>query len=93
MQDRAYKVYSETKLGTNDNEGKNNVLSANKQSNNLHTAVSIAFSYLHQCSVKTGGKTAISLFLLYQTVGNLSLDLISPDYSNSSSVFTSISLF
>ena len=37
-------------------EGKNNVLSANKQSNNLHTAVSVAFSYLLQCKVKTDGK-------------------------------------
>ena len=34
---------------------KNNVLSANKRSNKLHTAVSVAFSYLHQCRVKTGG--------------------------------------
>ena len=35
---------------------KNNVLSAKKQSNKLHTAVSVAFSYLLQCRVKTGGK-------------------------------------
>ena len=38
------------------NEGKNNVFSANKQSDELHTAVSVAFSYLLQCRVKTGGK-------------------------------------
>ena len=31
------------KLGANDTEGKNNVLNANKQSNRLHTAVSVAF--------------------------------------------------
>ena len=37
--------------------------------------------------------TTISLFLLYQTVGNLSLVLISPDSSNFFSDFTSISLF
>ena len=29
------KVHSETKLGANDNEGKNNILSANEQSNKL----------------------------------------------------------
>ena len=34
---------------------KDNVLSANKQSNKLHTAVIAAFSYLLQCRVKTGG--------------------------------------
>ena len=35
---------------------KNNVLSANKRSSKLHTAVSVAFSYLRQCRVKTGGR-------------------------------------
>ena len=49
---------------------KNNVLSANKQSNNLHTAVSIAFSYLHQCRVKTGGK--MLLFIVFQRIQPLS---------------------
>ena len=44
----SWQMKSETKLGANDNEGKNNVLSA-KQSNKLHTAFSVAFSYLHQC--------------------------------------------
>ena len=48
-----------------DNEGKNNVLSANKQSNKLHTAVSEAFSYLLQCRVKTGGK--MFLFIVFLT--------------------------
>ena len=37
--------------------------------------------------------TAISLFLLCQTVENLSLDIISPDSSNFFADFTSISLF
>ena len=42
---------------------KNKVLSANKQSNKLHTAVSVAFSYLLQCRVKTGGK--MLLFIVF----------------------------
>ena len=56
----------ETKLGANDNGGKNNVLGANKQSNKLHTAVSVAFSYLLQCRVKTGGK--MLLFIVFQRI-------------------------
>ena len=43
---------------------KNDVLSANKQSNKLHTAISVAFSYLFQCRVKTGGKMLI--FIVFQ---------------------------
>ena len=43
---------------------KNDVLSANKQSNELHTAVSVAFIYLLQCRVKTGGK--MLLFIVFQ---------------------------
>ena len=42
--------------------GKNNVLSANKQSYKLHIAVSIAFNYLHQCRVKTGGQLLFTSF-------------------------------
>ena len=49
-----------------DKEGKNNVLSANKQSNKLHTAVSVTFSYLLQCRVKTGGK--MLLFIVFQWI-------------------------
>ena len=45
---------------------KNNVLSADKQSNKLHTAVSIAFSYLHRCRVKTGGR--LLLFKAFQRI-------------------------
>ena len=45
------------------NEGKNKVLSANKQSNKLHTAVLVAFGYLLQCRVKTGGK--LVLFIVF----------------------------
>ena len=53
-----------TGVGKEDfNEGKNNVLRANKQSNKLHTAVSVAFSYLHQCRVKNGGK--MLLFIVF----------------------------
>ena len=48
------------------NEGKNNVLSANKQSNKLHTAVSVAFSYLLQCRGKIGGK--LLLFIVFQRI-------------------------
>ena len=48
------------------NEGKNNVLSSNKQSNELHTAVSVAFSFLIQCRVKTGGK--LLLFIIFQRI-------------------------
>ena len=44
---------------------KNDVLSTNKQSNKLLTAVSVAFSYLLQCRVKTGGK--MLLFIVFQT--------------------------
>ena len=44
------------------NEGKNNVLSANKQSNELHTAVLVAFSYLLQSRVKTGGELLLQFF-------------------------------
>ena len=40
------------KIVTVINEGKNIVLSANKQSNELHTAVSVALSYLLQCTEK-----------------------------------------
>ena len=57
------KVKSEMKLGAIDNDGKNDALSANKQSNKLHTAVSVAFSYFHQCRVKNGGKTL--LFIVF----------------------------
>ena len=39
----------------------NNVLSANKLTSKLHTAVSVAFSYLRQCRVKTGWKIALIL--------------------------------
>ena len=42
---------------------KNNILSANKQSSKLHTAVSIAFSYLHQCRMKTGRKMLLFIVL------------------------------
>ena len=52
-------------LGANDNEEKN-VLSANKRSNKLHTAVSVAFSYLRQCRVKTGGR--LLLFKVFQRI-------------------------
>ena len=41
----------------------NNVLSINKQADKLHTAVSIAFSYLHQCRVKNGAK--MLLFIVF----------------------------
>ena len=41
----------------------NNVLSINKQADKLHTAVSIAFSYLHQCRLKTGGKMHLFIVL------------------------------
>ena len=61
----SWQMKSETKLGANDNEGKNNVLSA-KQSNKLHTAFSVAFSYLHQCKLKTGGK--LLLFIFFQWI-------------------------
>ena len=55
-------AYYKMSDGKYNNEGKNNVLSANKQSNKLHTTVSVAFSYLLQCKVKTGGK--LFLFIL-----------------------------
>ena len=45
---------------------KNNVLRANKRSNKMQTAVSVAFSYLHQCRVKTGGK--LLLFEAFQPI-------------------------
>ena len=48
------------------NVGKINIWSANKQSNELHTAVSVAFSYLLQCRVKTGGK--LLLFMVFQQI-------------------------
>ena len=54
------------KLGTNDNEGKINIWRTNKQSNELHTAVLVAFSYLLQCRVKTGGK--LVLFIVLQWI-------------------------
>ena len=59
----------------------------------------IAKSYLtslkHTISIKIiiMSLTEISLFFLYQTVGNLSLVQISPDSSNFFSDFTCISLF
>ena len=43
-----------------------NVWRANKQSNELHSAVSVAFSYLLQFRVKTGGK--LLLFILFQWI-------------------------
>ena len=39
-------------------------MSANKKSKELHTAVSVAFSFLFQCTVKTGGK--LLLFIDFQ---------------------------
>ena len=51
-------------LGEN---GRNiNVSRANKHSNELHTAVSAAFSYFLQCRVKTGGK--LLLFIILQRI-------------------------
>ena len=46
--------------------GKINVWSSNKQSKELHTVVSVAFSYLLQCRVKTGGK--LLLFIILQRI-------------------------
>ena len=45
---------------------KNNILSTYKQSNELHTAVSVAFSYFLQCRVKTGRK--LLLFIVFQLI-------------------------
>ena len=48
------------------NEGKNNVLSANKQSNELYTAVSVAFSYLLQYRIKNSEK--LLLLIVFQWI-------------------------
>ena len=48
------------------NGEKINIRSANKQSDELHTAVSVAFSYLLQCRLKTGGK--LLLFIVLQWI-------------------------
>ena len=45
---------------------KNNVLSANKRSGKQQTAVSVAFSYLRQCRVKTGQR--LLLFKGFQRI-------------------------
>ena len=45
---------------------KYNVYRANKQSDELHTAVSVAFSYLLQCRLKTGIK--LFLFIVFQRI-------------------------
>ena len=58
-----FQLRSDNKGYTMREKKKNNVLSADKQSNKLHTAVSIAFSYLHQCRVKTGGKMLLFIVL------------------------------
>ena len=41
-------------------------MSANKLLSKLHTAVSVAFSYLRQCRVKTGGR--LLLFKAFQRI-------------------------
>ena len=41
-------------------------MSANKLSSELHTIVSVAFSYLRQCRVKTGGR--LLLFKAFQRI-------------------------
>ena len=52
-----YSDYSETKLGANNNEGKTTLRAPiNYQANSIKQIVSVAFSYLHQCRVKTGGR-------------------------------------
>ena len=53
-------------LVSNDNGGEIYVWSANKQSNELHTAVSVVFSYLLQGRVKTGRK--LLLFIVLQRI-------------------------
>ena len=45
---------------------KSNALDANKRSSKLHTAVSVAFSYLRQCRVKTGKR--MLLFKVFQGI-------------------------
>ena len=52
-----------------------NVWSANKQSNELHTEVSVAFSYLIQCRVKTSGK-----LLFVPVLRNLKTNLVDAYY-------------
>ena len=41
-------------------------MSANKLSSKYHTIVSVAFSYLHLCRVKTGGR--LLLFKAFQWI-------------------------
>ena len=61
-------------------------MSTNKQSNKLHIAVSVAFSYLLQCRVKTGGK--LLLFIVFQRIQQKGGRFLSTDKTINNSIFS-----